>query len=125
MAFLPFERSFSFHNDMVSMILIVMFCCINSLSSVMKIMSYVSVQHIAVSFSESTSIAVSQSWARSSPLGSIRKTAPSIVLAVSESLVTTSTDLHLQDLLLEEALGRELSFRLESIFCFIEGSLLN
>ena len=47
MAFLPFERSFSFHNSIVSIILVVTFCFRNSLSSVMKIMSYVSVQHIA------------------------------------------------------------------------------
>ena len=45
-----------------------------------------------------------------------------MILAVSGSLVTARMDLHLQDLLFEEALGRDLSFRFESITCFMEGS---
>jgi hypothetical protein len=55
-------------------------------------------------------------------LASINKTALSIILAVSGSLVMARMDLHLQDLLFEEALGSDLSFRLESITCFMEGS---
>lgn len=79
-------------------------------------------QHIAVSFRESTSIAVSLSRALSIPLTSINKTEFSIVVMVSRSLAITSTDLHLHDLLLDEALSLDFSMRFKSIICLIEGS---